>query len=241
MTDPDAEHAEVAGWLLGPLDPDQSGHFKAHLETCDQCQREVAELSPVSHMVKDVFRGVDLATGPGKTEPPADLQARTMTRIRQASWKSRRRRGDLRMLAVTSAAVAVVAAGGIGIAVAEAAPAVLAAYTTSLHHEPGTTGSAQAVTTQVASDWSVQMNVQHLKPLPSGEFYECVWARPGSRPGHPEEIPGGTFTVGAGGSASVQMWTAANPDTFPTMKVVIEKAGSLTQQGTVVLVGTSQD
>jgi hypothetical protein len=237
MADPDNEHADVAGWLLGALDPEQSEHFKTHLESCGQCQREVAELSPVTHMVKDVFRGVDLATGPGKPEPPADLHARTMTRIRQASWKSRRRRGDLRMLAVTTAAVAVVAAGGIGIAVAEAAPAVLAAYTTSLHHLAGTTGSAQAVTTQVASDWSVQMNVQHLKQLPSDEYYECVWARPG----HPGGIPGGTFTVGASGRASVQMWTAANPDTFPTMKVVIEKVGDLTQQGTVVLVGTNED
>jgi hypothetical protein len=237
MADPDAEHADVAGWLLGALDPGQPEQFKTHLETCDQCQREVAELSPVTHMVKDVFRGVDLATGPGKPEPPADLHARTMTRIRQASWKSLRRRGDLRMLAVTTAAVAAVAAGGIGVAIAEAAPAVLAAYTTSLHHEPGTAGSGQAVASQVDSDWSVQMSVQHLKPLPSGEYYECVWARPG----HPGDIPGGSFTVGASGSASVQMWTAANPGTFSTMKVVIEKAGSLTQQGTVVLVGTNED
>ena len=46
MADPDIAHADIAGWVLGALDPDESERFQAHLEICDECQREVAELSP---------------------------------------------------------------------------------------------------------------------------------------------------------------------------------------------------
>jgi hypothetical protein len=34
------------------------------------------------------------------------------------------------------------------------------------------------------------------------------------------------------------MWSAANPDKFPTMEIIIGQPGSLAQQGTVVLVAT---
>jgi len=41
MADPDIAHADIAGWVLGALDPDESERFQAHLETCDERQREV--------------------------------------------------------------------------------------------------------------------------------------------------------------------------------------------------------
>jgi hypothetical protein len=234
MTDSDLVHEDVAGWVLGALDPDESERFQAHLETCDQCQQEVAELGPAASMFTAVLPGADLATGP---EPPADLQARTMARIRQASRKSRWRRGNLnlRVLAASAAAAVVVAGSGIGFALSQGAPAP--GYSLALHHEPGATGSAQAVETTASAGWSIQMTVADLKPLPSDEFYECLYAGPGNRPGHPELIPGGSFNVDASGSASVRMWTAANPDKFPTMEIAIERVGSLDQQGTVVLTG----
>src|SRR6202034_1076390 len=81
MADPDIAHADIAGWVLGALDPDESERFQAHLETCDECQREVAELSPSATLLEAAAPGLDLATGP---ELPADLQARTV--------RSRRRR-----------------------------------------------------------------------------------------------------------------------------------------------------
>ncbi len=132
-------------------------------------------------------------------------------------------------------AVFAIAGTGIGLALADAAPA-LASYTASLHHHPGATGSGQAVAAQEPGGWSIQMNTRHLEPLPSDEFYECVYLGPGNRPGHPEEIPDGTFTVGASGSASVQMWTAFGPGTFSKMEVIVGKVGSLAQQGPAVLV-----
>ena len=114
-----------------------------------------------------------------------------------------------------------------------------AAYTFPLHHQPGQAGSGRAVAQQAPGGWSIQVNVEHLKRLPSGEFYECVYAGPGNRPGHPQLVPGGTFTVDASGNASVHMWSAANPYRFPIMEIAIEHVGGLAQRGTVVLVGTA--
>jgi anti-sigma-K factor RskA len=231
MADPDVAHADVAGWVLGALDPEESERFEAHLETCDECRKEVADLGPAAQMLKAVLPDVELATGPG---PPADLQARTMTRIEQASRKSRWRRGNVRVLAAAAAAVVAVAAAGIGFTLAQAAPAL--ADTISLHHEAGQTGSGQAVMRQTADGWSIQMSVSHLQRLPSGQYYECLWVGPGN-----QMISAGTFTVDASGSASVQMWSDANPDNLPTVEVVIKQADRPVQQGTAVLTGKYSD
>ena len=77
MADPDIAHTDIAGWVLGAPDPDESERFQAHLEICDECQREVAELSPSATLLEAAAPGVDLATGP---DFPADLQARTVGR-----------------------------------------------------------------------------------------------------------------------------------------------------------------
>ena len=143
--------------------------------------------------------------------------------------------------AATAAAVAVVAAAGLGFALTEAAAPVLEAYTTSLHHGLGAAGSGQAVASPEQGGWSVAMTASHLEQLPSDEYYQCLYLGPGNRPGHPDVIAGGSFTVGAGGSASIQMWTAANPAVFPTMEVVVEKLGIPADQGTVVLAGKAED
>jgi len=235
MAEPDVAHADVAGWVLGALDPDESERFEAHLQTCDECQQDVAELGPAAQLVKAALPSVDLAAGP---EPPADLQARTIARMQRASLKSRRRRGNLRMLASAAAAVVVVAAAAIGFSLARSSPAE--AYTIALHSEPGQTGSGQAVASRSAGGWSIQMNVEHLSRLRPGQFYECVYTGPGNRPGHPELIAAGTFTVDASGSAGVHMWSAANLDTFPTMEITVGQPGSLAP-GPVVLVGTARD
>jgi anti-sigma-K factor RskA len=231
MADSDVVHADVAGWVLGVLDPEESERFEAHLETCDECQKEVADLGPAAQMLRAVLPDVELAAGP---EPPADLQTRTMARIEQASRTSRWRRGNVRVLASAAAAVVAVAAAGIGFTLAQAAPAV--ADTISLHHEAGQTGSGRAVINQTADGWSVQLDVSHLQPLRSGQYYECLWVGPGS-----QIISAGTFAVGASGSASVQLSSDANPDNLPTVEIVLKQADRPPQPGTVVLTGKYSD
>jgi hypothetical protein len=79
-----------------------------------------------------------------------------------------------------------------------------------------------------------------MPKLGSGQFYECWYAGPGNRPGHPDLITAGTFTVSPDGSATVQMWSAANPQTFPEMQITMELPGDGGQHGEVLLSGTAQ-
>jgi hypothetical protein len=69
------DHAEVAGWVLGVLDPDDARDFGAHLLGCDQCQAAVAEFEPVAQGLKHAAPAA---------EPPADLAAKTLAAVQHA-------------------------------------------------------------------------------------------------------------------------------------------------------------
>ena len=105
---------------------------------------------------------------------------------------------------------------------------------------PGLAASGQAVVRQTGSGWSVQLTVSHLADLGPDRFYECWWVGPGNRPGHPVLVTAGSFTVGRSGTATVQMWTAADPDTFSTVQITAGTSAS-TSEGQVVLAGAVTD
>jgi hypothetical protein len=94
---------------------------------------------------------------------------------------------------------------------------------------------------QASSGYSVQLTVAHLPKLGPGQFYQCWWVGPGNRPGHPRLVSAGTFTVGTTGTASVQMWTAADPDDFPTVEITLDSAARPGQPGQAVLSGRVAD
>jgi anti-sigma-K factor RskA len=239
--DPELAHPEAAGWVLGILDPSDADRFATHLQSCPGCRAAVAELGPAARL---------LQTAAPAGEPPAGLQARTLDAVAQAAAatrpgerRSRWRARSTRMLAL-AAALVIVAAVSVGLLVSRPAPAQ--AYTVVLRLQPGLPAAAgaasgRAVATQAGGGWSVQLTVAHLPDLGPGRFYECWWAGPGSRPGHPVLITAGSFTVGRSGSATAQMWTAANPDTFQDMQITTETAGDGAQHGQIVLAGTASN
>jgi anti-sigma-K factor RskA len=68
------EHREDAGaWVLGALPGDEARRFAAHLETCEICSREVAELQ----MVADT-----LPLAAPQLAPPPELRERIMAAVR---------------------------------------------------------------------------------------------------------------------------------------------------------------
>ena len=69
------DHAEVAGWVLGVLDPDDARDFEAHLLGCGQCQAAVAEFEPVARGLSGAAPAV---------EPPADLAVKTLAAVQHA-------------------------------------------------------------------------------------------------------------------------------------------------------------
>ena len=94
---------------------------------------------------------------------------------------------------------------------------------------------------QADSGWSVQLTAVHLPEPGSGQFYQCWWVGPGNRAGHPRLVSAGTFTVGPSGTATVQLWTAADPDDFSTIEITLDSAARPGQPGRVVLSGTVDD
>jgi anti-sigma-K factor RskA len=231
-------HTEAASWVLGILDPGDAVRFAAHLESCPDCRAAVAELTPAARMLR--------AAAPADL-PPADLQTRTLAAVRQAAAETlpdrasarhaRWRPWNARML--TLAAAVVIAAGvGVGLLVSSQ-QGTGPSFTIPLHSSAGQAAAGQAVAHQADGGWSIQLTVRHLPDLGPGRFYECWYAGPGSRPGHPDLITAGTFTVGPSGTATMHMWSAADPRTFPTMQISAEAAGDGGRHGPIVLAGTA--
>lgn len=69
------------------------------------------------------------------------------------------------------------------------------------------------------------------------EFYECWYAGPDDRPGHPQLITVGTFVSGDG---TVTMSSAADPAKFQIMRITIEHPGDAGQHGQVILQGKAR-
>ncbi len=235
------EHPDAAGWVLGALDPADAHAFEAHLRSCEACQATVAGFEPVA-------RGLRIAAP--AAEPPADLQARTVAAVQyavmaagrpeQAPGKASRwwhlHWSNPFLPLFTAVAAAVVTAGAfIGVLIVQsAAPALAASYV--LTPSPGLAGSATATARDVAGGYQIQLTAKDLPKLGPGEFFECWYADPDSRPGHPDLISGGTFS----GDGTFTMWTAADPGAYKVMKITVEKAGTGSQQGQVILSGTAQ-
>jgi anti-sigma-K factor RskA len=233
--DPELAHPEAAAWVLGILDEQESEWFAAgHLPSCPDCRAAVAEFGPTARL---------LATAAPAALPPPALQARTLAGVASAATAARRdqrlarwRGWTTRMLAL---AAAVVVAAGVSFALlSRSAPAE--AYTVSLRAGPGLAASGHAVMRQADGGWSIQLTVANLADLGSGRYYECWWVGAGNRPGHPVRVSAGTFTVGSSGGATVQMWTAADPDDFPTMQITVGSPAG-TAQGQVILAGSAVD
>jgi hypothetical protein len=237
--DPELAHPEAAGWVLGILDPGDADRFAEHLRSCPDCRAAVAKLGPAARL---------LQTAAPAGEPPEELQARTLEAVAKAAaaagldgQPSRWRARSTRVLAL-AASLVIAAAVSVGLLVSRPAPAQ--AYTVVLRPQPGSPAAAasgRAVATQAGGGWSVRLTVARLPDLGPGRFYECWWAGPGNRPGHPVLISAGTFTVGRSGTVTAQMWTTANPDTFPDVRITAQTPASTGQHGQIILAGTASN
>jgi anti-sigma-K factor RskA len=246
------DHPEAAAWVLGALDSDDKAAFEEHLSSCEHCQAQVSEYAVVA-------RSLPLAAP--AAEPPGDLELKVLAAVQQAAraesapvaavaqparakvarrpW--RRRWPEFRWaspLYAAVAAAAVTAAVFVSAALIHTSPAVAA--TISLRAQPGYTGSGMAVARATQGGFEISLTVKDLPVPPNGQFYECWYAGPGNRPGHPELITAGTFTVGKTGGQTYTMWSAADPARFEIMQITLEQPGDAGQHGKVILSGISQ-
>ena len=224
-----AEHLDVAGYVLGTLTPSEADAFEAHLAECADCRVEVAELGSLPAMLASA-----------EVAPPAQLRQRTFDAVAAAReggavvtplWPRPQgprpqgqrapqpRRNAARWIAATAAALLVVAAVGGG--------AVLlgrdsGSTTVALVAADVGAGRGEAVVRPSREGREVRLQVSGLPANPPGTYYECWFVGPGDTEQRPNRVSAGTFTVGSDGTATVMMYSAADPARYPRMGVTLE-------------------
>ena len=207
-------HPDLAGYVLGALDPGETAAFEQHLAGCDACRAEVDDLQGLPELM-------DRAAPP--IEVPPGLRERTFAAVERAA-AGNGRRGPLLRLAAVAAALVVALLGGVVVSQlggggrGEVIELALAA-------QPGRTGRATAELRRVDDGVAIDMEVSGMAPNPPGSVYECWFVGQGDTLEQPNRVSAGTFTIGAGGRASLRMHSAADLRRFPVMGVTLETDG----------------
>jgi anti-sigma factor RsiW len=179
MTQPDStnstsDHADIAGYLLETLGPEERRQAEEHFAGCAECRTEVESLQEWSAALRDVPEAM-LLDG-----PPDDadlLLQRTLRQVRDESSGRRHRRTAF----VTGAAAAVLAAavaGGVAVGrstapetpLAQPAPSAVASTPPGTRVAAATdpsTGARISVTVVPAAGW-VRVNAT-VGGIPAGE------------------------------------------------------------------------
>ena len=215
MPDPVAPHPhpDLAGYVLGALDPGEQAAFEQHLAGCDTCRAEVEELQGLPALL-------DRAAPP--IEVPPGLRQRTFAAVERAAGK--RRRGPLLRLAAVATALVVALVGGVVVSQLGGGDRGQV-IELALSAQPGRTGRATAELRREGDGVAVDMEVSGLAPNSPGSVYECWFVGPGDTLQQPNRVSAGTFTVGPGGRASLHLHTAADLRRFPVMGVTLETDG----------------
>jgi hypothetical protein len=243
MADHPLPHPDLAGYVLGGLAPDEQEAFAVHLQECDECAHEVAELSDLPARLADVAPRVDV---------PPDLEARVFARVEAepapprvtpiADAPSARRRlvgpGLQRMLAVAAGFLLVV--GAVGLIATLVSGSGPRATTIRLVSATGGRAHGEARVRAANGGRAVDLEVDDLRRAPRGYVYECWFVGAGDTLAAPNRVSVGTFTVDGRGHARVRWVSAAAASRFPKMGVTLEpEDGNPQRTGAKVLVTAS--
>jgi hypothetical protein len=218
-----APHPDLAGYVLGILEPAESDAFAAHLAECSACRAEVAELSALP----DLLRRADVAV-----EPPDDLRARTMAAVDAAADPPPRSRVRLAAASVAVAALLVVAVAAAALVAGNSSkPAPDEVFTAELASSPESAARGTARLRPTEQGVVVELEVAGLT-AEGGGHYECwyVDASDGAT-----RVSAGTFVTKADGTARVRMITAADPARFPRIVITREPDDGNPAPGEAVL------
>ena len=206
---------DVGSYVLRALPDDENERFEAHLATCEDCRREVADLQ----VAADTLPLAAVQVG-----PPPELRDRIMAVVRSeaellsaageragepdadrapaARTPRPRRRGlrwpalSLRPLPAALAAGVLVAAGVVGgVVFSGGGDTSTVTGTVQIASAPGARASLQL------SDDATKLEVRKMPPPPSGKVYQVWLKRPNRDPAPTTAL----FRVDANGSADVEI------------------------------------
>jgi anti-sigma-K factor RskA len=117
-----------------------------------------------------------------------------------------------------------VAAAAVVLAIVLSLPGVLPGSSTTELRMVADSGAAigRAVVTETEQGRQFQVEIEGLDPPPDGQFYELWAVGPEDTEDDPQRVSLGTFTVGAGGDATFDAFTAASAAQYPLIGVTLE-------------------
>ena len=226
MTDCDTIRIELGSYALGALEPDEARHIKTHLDHCDRCQTELAELSAASDLLRSPTTrafAAELERGPDLD--PA-MVADALARVAATRSSEARRTRQLRTgrAAAGTGFVAAIAIA-FGLTTRPADPFAPTSAATTLQAAPGIT--AAATIRLSARPWGTQVDLRtsQLPPLPPGSYYQVWLVRPdGTR------VAAGTFRpTTPDGRARVRLAAAIPRPQVARIGITIEAGGDSTR------------
>jgi anti-sigma-K factor RskA len=253
MSEPASPHVEVAGYLLGKLEADETEAFEAHLAGCHDCRRQLEELGGLPELLAAATPAIPL---------PDPLRDRALAAVRQAAARAEPAPAAGAPIPAAEAGVPVaatpaparrpwwrrrwlvVAVAAAVLVVALAIPAALLlgdgggeVTRLTLVAAEGGGGRGQVTVTRTAGGRSFDVRIQGLPPPPPGSLYELWAVHPRDTLERPQRVSLGTFTTAADGSARLAAFTAAPADRFPVVGVTLEPVdGNPARTGPRVLV-----
>ncbi len=234
-------HDELALYALGALDDPRP--FEVHLETCEQCRAELAELrgtrdaldtvprpqAPATLRARtlEAIRAADVEESPAFERPTMERPAENVVSIDQA----RLRRA--RIVSIVSVAALAVVAAGLGYR-SFSGDGFSADRTILLSAVNGGAARGEARIDDTAAGQAVELVVSGLPDAPPGMYYECWWVGPNDADDIQDRVSAGTFREGEG---TYRMQSSADPARFAKMGVTLEPDdGNPARTGEKVLV-----
>jgi anti-sigma-K factor RskA len=256
-------HPDVAGYLLGTLEPEEAQRFADHLDGCDACRDEVEHLSGLPNLLSDLpppvavpagleertFAAIEAAATAGRP-PEATASSRTPGAQEPAApgapggmvipMKRPPKKGWRRPPLVALAAAAVLIIGlAVGIVASQGGSSNAPLATIRLVAVGGGPAHGTATVRATSGGLTIDMTVEDLRPSPSGTFYTCWLVGRGDTLAHPNRVSVGSFVVRGTKPVEVHWTTAANLRQFPQLGVTLEPDnGNPSHQGPKVLAGT---
>ncbi len=180
MTSCDAIRPELAGYVLGGLEPAEVADVEAHLAGCAACRAELDELAPLPPLLA--------LAGPGSPPAPDDLRPRIL--------RSARRRRQVPVLVAAALILLAGLAGGLLGTLGTAAPDADMAVALGAPEPPGVSGDAELLQTDAGV--RVDLALTGVQPASAG-YYHAWLERDGQR------VSAGTFVGTTEGRVRAQL------------------------------------
>jgi anti-sigma factor RsiW len=220
MSSVEHDRSLLGAYALGALDPAEERAVHAHVSSCPDCQREVAEFVDLRQALDQVPPEAFLD---GPPESGDLLLRRTLRRVREESPAGRRRWSPASVAAAVVLLVAVALGGGVLIG-RETAPEKVTAQPTE--QPPAGTRTAQATDPKTGASMTVQVEPRagwvwvnaDIKGVPAGEECEMLIV-----PRDGEPLIAGGWKVSAQGEAKglhLEGTALVTPDDVESVEIV---------------------